>query len=762
MLNKLEANTIDTYDLKSTFSYLGEEDIKDKSLKGNPVPDNIKEDGKRKGVIGKIGGIGADSNEPTRNGRRYPLELWQNVEKSEYFIEGMENRCIVGECNHPEERLDYSIPEGAIVLTKYDIQNDGKVYTEFDILDTLPGRTLKTYFDAGCKLGVSSRGLGEEIMKDGEKIIDPETYQFYCFDAVIFPAVKSARMELIESTSPKKQKLINSITSEINKCKSLDECLFIENMSKDTNLYLDEIKEAIEFKKEEFKISDCDNPEEAYKSTKDLLDEIEKLGNNKTERDIKFANYLKDRLNEYELVFKESNELNNKDNTKELAKSIVNKIDKKSHKTKEDSQLSDFLKAWLGESKENITDLFNQLKESMTDGYIGQSWNEVIDKLKKDGYEIDSAYIERPQNEEDIFLYKDGKTYVANVNKYSDGGYEILTSNIKEEKNNKIKISGPKNISDEDTPEVLDREPDENLEILAELQEEVKTKNSNIESLNKQLEQKTLTIKNLLTKIHNQDVSLQENLSTVNELKSEVSKVKSLEEEKNSLANQLQSKNEEFNILSKRYEKLQSVNKKFSNMLENLSKKYDSVSDINVSLKEKINTLEHDSNSLKFTNIKLQESIDSDKLSQKKVNTLTENINSLQNENESLKNENDILKTTNAEQQVQVEKLNTQNSKLKKQYSQSLDKYIEAICLKFNIKESTLRRLLGENYSIQEIDKIASELVENISKMNALPFTNIVPNKRIVYENVGLINDSDDNSTKELEEAFSFMVESKK
>ena len=317
MLNRLDANIIDTYNLNSSFSYLGEEDT-DKSTNGTPVPDKIKEDGKRKGVIGKIGGIGADSNEPTRNGRRYPLELWQNVEKSEYFIEGMENRCIVGECDHPAERLDYSIPEGAIVLTKYDIQNDGKVYTEFDILDTLPGRTLKTYFDAGCKLGVSSRGLGEEIMVDGEKIIDPETYQFYCFDAVVFPAVKSARMELIESTSPKKQQLINSITKEINNCKTLDECLFIENMSKDTNLYLDEIKELLESQKEELSKDD------------------------------------------------------NQDNTKELAKSIINKIDKKSNKTKDDYQLSDFLKAWLGESKENITDLFNQLKESMTEGYVGQ------------------------------------------------------------------------------------------------------------------------------------------------------------------------------------------------------------------------------------------------------------------------------------------------------------------------------------------------------------------------------------------------------
>lgn len=696
MLNRLDANIIDTYNLNSSFSYLGEEDI-DKSTNGTPVPDKMKEDGKRKGVIGKIGGIGADSNEATRNGRRYPLQLWQNVEKSEYFKEGMENRCIVGECDHPAERLDYSIPEGAIVLTKYDIRNDGKVYTEFDILDTLPGRTLKTYFDAGCKLGVSSRGLGEEIMVDGEKIIDPDTYQFYCFDAVVFPAVKSARMELIESTSPKKQQLINSITKEINNCKTLDECLFIENMSKDTNLYLDEIKESLESKKEQLSKDD--------------------------EKD------------------------NTQDNTHELAKSIVDKIDKKTNKTKEDSQLSDFLKAWLGESTDTVESLFAQLKESMTDGYVGKTWSEVIDKLKEDGYDVDSAYVDHaPHNEEEILLFKDDKTYKALVNKYFDGGYEILRDTIKAEniKNNKIKISGPKENSDEDTPETLDREPDDKLEILAELQEEVKTKDSNINALNKQLEMKSATIKSLLVK----------NL--------ESSKlVEAISNEKQQISESLESKTNEFISLSKRYENLQKANKEFSTMLEQINNEYTTSLKSNKSLKEKIDFLRKNSNSLKQANVELKESLNSNIAKQNKVKQLTESITTLNTENESLKSKISSLENKYQTELKMNESLKTSNSSLKSQVSQSLDKYIESICLKYNIKEDTLRRLLGENYTVADIDKTALELVENISKINSLPYANVVPNRRVVYENIGLI-ENDDTSTKELEEAFSFMVDSKK
>ena len=699
MLNRLDANIIDTYNLNSSFSYLGEEDT-DKSTNGTPVPDKIKEDGKRKGVIGKIGGIGADSNEPTRNGRRYPLELWQNVEKSEYFIEGMENRCIVGECDHPAERLDYSIPEGAIVLTKYDIQNDGKVYTEFDILDTLPGRTLKTYFDAGCKLGVSSRGLGEEIMVDGEKIIDPETYQFYCFDAVVFPAVKSARMELIESTSPKKQQLINSITKEINNCKTLDECLFIENMSKDTNLYLDEIKELLESKKEEL-------------SKDDKKDDTQ-------------------------------------DNTYELAKSIVDKIDKKTNKTKEDSQLSDFLKAWLGESKESITDLFNQLKESMTDGYIGQSWNEVIDKLKQDGYKLDSAYsVHAPQNEENVLLYKDGKTYIANVNKYYDGGYEILRNTIKEE-NNKIKISGSNDKSDEDTTDELERNPDDNLEILAELQEKLSVKDSKINSLNIQLEQKNLVIRNLLSKINQNKSIISENAKNNSLLSNSL-------EELNfkivSLESKLTEKSKEYTKLESLYKNLQKVNFDFSNMVEGLQLECIKNNNLQKTYVRKINKIKAENKDLKES-IKSTNKKDSDSIKQ-----LNENVSILQDTKDKLLKENDSFKLEAIKNKQLIEQLTSEKKSYQKKYIESLDKYIEQVCKRYNLKESTLRRLLGKSYSIADIDSVAKDLYENMTKINSLPFRTMKPERQLYVENIGLHEDGlDKKDQNEMLETFDFLA----
>lgn len=767
---RTDANTYDTFYLENSLSYLNENEKSeptDKSVDGKPISNEIIKNSKLKGVIGKIGGIGADSNEPTRNGRRYPIELWRNVEKSEYFIEGMQNRTLIGEADHPQERLDYSVTEGAVVLTKYEIQNDGKVYTEFDILDTLPGRTVKTYFDAGCKLGVSSRGLGEEVMRDGEKIIDPDTYQFYCFDVVAFPAVKSARMDLIESTSPKKQQLINSITSEIKQCKSLDDVLFIESISQGVNLYLDEIKEAIEFKKEElnkeaFSISKCDNPEQAAKATEELLSELEQIGEvNRTDRDKKFIEFLRNLLNDYRNSIKnESIEDTNTEDTetKKLAKSIIDKIDKKDNKTSEDNQLSDFLKAWLGESNNNINVLFTRLKESMTDGYVGKNWEDVISKLEQDGYKVDAAYIsQKPQNEEEIILYKDNKTFIANVNKYSDGGYEILTDTIKEENNNKIKITGPKISSDEDTPEVKNSAPDNNLEILAELQEEVNVKDSTISNLTIQLEQKNKVIQNLLKNSHRYETQLQEKINISKKLIANQKEHEQLEQNTISLEEKLQETLNQLNVITKRYENLQKTNKEFSKMLESLNDKYLIESKKCEEIQYKYNELEKSSLSLKNTNIQLKESLDSNNNVQAEVIRLNETIIHLTDENKRLEKQSESFNVINEKQQAQIKRLNIQNNELKNRCVHSLDKYIEAICLKYNLKQDTLRRLLGENYTVNEIDKVALELVDNMSKINSLPFANLVPDRHIFVENVGLQSTVDNESTEEMN-TFNFMI----
>lgn len=60
--------------------------------------------------------------------------------------------------------------------------------------------------------------------------------------------------------------------------------------------------------------------------------------------------------------------------------------------------------------------------------YIAMGWSAFIDQLKNAGYEVDSA--DKRQYSQWITLYKNGLKYSAEVTKYSDGDYELQSSNI--------------------------------------------------------------------------------------------------------------------------------------------------------------------------------------------------------------------------------------------------------------------------------------------------------------------------------------------
>lgn len=212
----------------------------------------IKESGTRnengKSYIGRLEGAGASWKEPTRNGRLYSRKLWENVQNSDEFKEGMATKTIFGEADHPETRADTSIKEIAVVLTDFEIRDDGDVFTGFDILDTPNGRIIKELLDYGCSLGVSSRGLGEEVMLEGKNQIDPDTYEFFGFDVVVTPAVTKARPTVVESVEhdSKRKSLVESVIREIENATSPAEVESIKRITESVNLPdNDSVKESI-------------------------------------------------------------------------------------------------------------------------------------------------------------------------------------------------------------------------------------------------------------------------------------------------------------------------------------------------------------------------------------------------------------------------------------------------------------------------------------------------------------------------------------
>ena len=160
----------------------------------------VYEQGKSKGTLGKLKGIFADYKHGTRNSDRlYTEELWDNrVFGSPDVMEALQTKTLFGELDHPEgDRCETLAKNAAITITKLEKRPDeGVIYGEAEILDTPTGRIVKALADSGAQLGISSRGMGEEIYQEGKNIIDPETYDFITFDVVVTPANTKARVAL--------------------------------------------------------------------------------------------------------------------------------------------------------------------------------------------------------------------------------------------------------------------------------------------------------------------------------------------------------------------------------------------------------------------------------------------------------------------------------------------------------------------------------------------------------------------------------------
>lgn len=180
---------------------------------------------KSRGILGRLVGVIADFIHPTRNGRKYTEELWNKTFEDPIMKEKLENRCCFGELGHPVDRQETDMEKIAICLAEKPKKgDDGKLYGVFDILDTPNGRILKTMCDYGCKIGVSSRGSGDtEEEYDGTETVIPDTYECECWDAVLLPAVKSARPRYVTESFHGKtlkmalQESLNSSTADDRK-----------------------------------------------------------------------------------------------------------------------------------------------------------------------------------------------------------------------------------------------------------------------------------------------------------------------------------------------------------------------------------------------------------------------------------------------------------------------------------------------------------------------------------------------------------------
>ena len=181
-------------------------------------------------VLKRIKGVLSDFGS-NRNGRIYPRELWENVLNSDYVKEMINSHGLVGELDHPEERLEISLQEVSHVINDMWIEGDQEMGI-IDILPTPNGKIVNELLDYGTDIGISSRGAGSV---GADNVVDPD-YQFITFDFVARPSCEAARLntilegvkvDLANNSDDKVNSILESYKEELSVKSNLD----LDNMA---------------------------------------------------------------------------------------------------------------------------------------------------------------------------------------------------------------------------------------------------------------------------------------------------------------------------------------------------------------------------------------------------------------------------------------------------------------------------------------------------------------------------------------------------
>lgn len=172
-----------------------------------------------------------------RNGRVYPKELWENVVSSDYVKEMINSHGLVGELDHPEDRLEISLQNVSHVINDMWIDGD-KLMGVIDILPTPNGKIVNELLDYGTEIGISSRGAGSV---GANNVVDPD-YQFVTFDFVARPSCEAARYKAI--LEGVKLDIDTNSEDKVNNILESYKQGLKENDTKDLDMALDESKNA--------------------------------------------------------------------------------------------------------------------------------------------------------------------------------------------------------------------------------------------------------------------------------------------------------------------------------------------------------------------------------------------------------------------------------------------------------------------------------------------------------------------------------------
>lgn len=165
-----------------------------------------------------VNGVLQRAEAENQNGRVYPRSILEREVEKYKGREIKENRAF-GELDHPESSVVELKNTSHIIREVYWKGDD--VMGKVEVLKTPAGNILKELLEAGCTVGISSRGMGSvKEASNGKSVTVEDDFDLICWDFVSNPSTHGAFMRPVnesvvgKSITPSYKK-INTLVRDI-------------------------------------------------------------------------------------------------------------------------------------------------------------------------------------------------------------------------------------------------------------------------------------------------------------------------------------------------------------------------------------------------------------------------------------------------------------------------------------------------------------------------------------------------------------------
>lgn len=139
-----------------------------------------------------IEGVFLQANLKNRNGRMYPQEIMQK-EVDRYNKEYVSKNRAFGELGHPDSPT-INLDRVSHLIKSLKLEGNNFI-GRAKIMDTPYGKIVKSLIDEGAQLGVSSRGMGSLVSKNGVQLVQDDFMLATAADIVADPSAPDAFVE---------------------------------------------------------------------------------------------------------------------------------------------------------------------------------------------------------------------------------------------------------------------------------------------------------------------------------------------------------------------------------------------------------------------------------------------------------------------------------------------------------------------------------------------------------------------------------------